>query len=74
MKITFKEWKVPTLGQRSRDPIQMKDGTIWWTGLYGSLIGRLNPVTGEMKEFQLPKEARPHRIIVRSCRKHLVHG
>jgi virginiamycin B lyase len=61
-KITFKEWKVPTLGQRSRDPIQMKDGTIWWTGMYGSLIGRLNPATGEMKEFPLEKEARPHGI------------
>jgi virginiamycin B lyase len=61
-KITFKEWKVPTLGQRSRDPIQMKDGTIWWTGMYGSLIGRLNPATGEMKEFPLAKDARPHGI------------
>ncbi|MEQ9362328.1 MAG: hypothetical protein RLO05_11535, partial [Rhodospirillales bacterium] len=28
-KVTFKEWVVPTLGQRSRDPIQAADGTIW---------------------------------------------
>jgi virginiamycin B lyase len=61
-KITFKEWKVPTLGQRSRDPIQMKDGTIYWTGMYGSLIGQLNPATGEMKEFKLAPDARPHSI------------
>ena len=62
VKITFKEWKVPTLGQRSRDPIQMKDGTIYWTGMYGSLIGQLNPATGEMKEFKLDPKARPHSI------------
>jgi virginiamycin B lyase len=28
-KITFKEWKVPTLGQRSRDPEEAPDGSIW---------------------------------------------
>ena len=32
--VTFKEWLVPTLGQRSRDPLQLADGTIWWTGQY----------------------------------------
>ena len=61
--VTFKEWIVPTLGQRSRDPLQLKDGMIWWAGQYGSLIGRLNPKTGEMKEFELPPEVRPHSII-----------
>ena len=60
--VTFKEWMVPTLGQRSRDPLQLADGMIWWTGQYGSLIGRLNPKTGEMKEFELPPEVRPHSI------------
>ena len=63
VSVTFKEWTVPTLGQRSRDPLQMPDGTIWWTGQYGSLIGRLNPTTGEMKEFELPPEVKPHSII-----------
>ena len=62
VSVTFKEWMVPTLGQRSRDPLQLADGTIWWTGQYASLIGRLNPKTGEMKEFELPPEVRPHSI------------
>ena len=26
--ITFTQWKVPTLGQRSRDPVQAPDGSI----------------------------------------------
>jgi streptogramin lyase len=45
--VSFREWIVSTLGQRSRDPIQLADGTMWWTGHYGSLIGRLNPRTGD---------------------------
>jgi virginiamycin B lyase len=61
--VTFKEWMVPTLGQRSRDPLQTPDGTIWWAGQYGNVVGRLNPDTGEMKEYKLPAGARPHSVI-----------
>ncbi len=61
--IDIKEWMVPTLGQRSRDPIEAPDGSIWWTGMWASLVGRLDPATGEMKEYPLPPEARPHSIV-----------
>ena len=61
--ISFKEWIVPTLGQRPRDPIQLADGTIWWAGMYASLIGRLNPTNGEMREYKLAPDARPHSIV-----------
>ena len=61
-EITFKEWVTPTLGQRTRDPIQAADGSIWWAGQFGNLIGRLNPATGEMKEYPLPANALPHTV------------
>ena len=61
IKIT--EWLVPTLGQRSRDPAEAPDGSIWWTGMWASLAGRLDPATGEMEEFLLPETARPHTIV-----------
>ena len=61
-EITFKEWQMPTLGQRSRDPVQAADGSIWWAGQFGNLIGRLNPATGEMKEYPLPPNAMPHTV------------
>ena len=61
-KVTIREWMVPTLGQRSRDSLQLPDGTVWWTGMYGNLLGRLDPSTGEMTEFPLPEGARPHGI------------
>jgi len=57
------EWTVPTLGQRSRDPIESPDGSIWWTGMWASLAGRLDPNTGYMEEFRLPPSARPHSIV-----------
>ncbi len=42
-QISFREWQVPTLGQRSRDPVEGPDGTIWWAGQWANLIGRINP-------------------------------
>ena len=62
VRITFHEWVVPTLGQRSRDPIEAADGTIWWAGQWGNLIGRIDPAMGEMKEYELPANAMPHSV------------
>ena len=60
VKIT--EWIAPTLGQRVRDPLQARDGAIWWTGMFASLVGRRDPVTGDLKECKLPEGSRPHGI------------
>ena len=62
-KLSITEWLVPTLGQRSRDPVEGMDGSIWWTGMWASLIGRLDPETGAMEEYRLPPAARPHSIV-----------
>ena len=61
-EISFTEWQMPTLGQRSRDPIQADDGSIWWAGQFGNLIGRLDPKTGQTKEYPLPPNAMPHTV------------
>jgi virginiamycin B lyase len=61
--VTFREWRVPSLGQRSRDPIEAQDGSIWWTGQYGNLVGRIDPGTGAMKEYVLPAGSRPHTVV-----------
>jgi len=62
-RIEITEWVAPTLGQRTRDPVEAPDGSIWWTGMWASLVGRLDPATGEMEEFRLPVSARPHSIV-----------
>src|SRR5919108_5886237 len=53
-RVTFKEWVMPQLGQRTRDPMQAADGSIWYAGQYGNLIGRLDRGTGQAKEYPLP--------------------
>jgi virginiamycin B lyase len=61
-EVTFTQWQTPTLGQRTRDPMQAPDGSIWWAGQFANLIGRLDPATGEMKEYKLPPNAMPHTV------------
>ena len=61
--IEIEEWLVPTSGQRSRDPVEAPDGAIWWTGMWASRAGRLDPLTGEFRECPLPASARPHSIV-----------
>lgn len=63
-EIEFTEWQVPTLGQRSRDPAEAPDGAIWWVGQTGNIMGRLDPVTGAMKEYPLPDMAMPHSVTI----------
>ncbi|MFW8592271.1 virginiamycin B lyase family protein [Glaciecola sp. 2405UD65-10] len=61
-QITITEWMVPTLGQRSRDPVEGPNGDIWWVGQWGNILGRINPNTNEMKEYALPPGAMPHSV------------
>jgi virginiamycin B lyase len=61
-EVEFKMWQVPTLGQRSRDPVEAPDSGIWWAGQWGNLVGRLDPKTGATKEYPLPPNALPHTV------------
>ncbi len=65
VKVTIKEWLVPSPGSRPHDPLATADGMIWWTGQWANVLGRLNPKTGEMKEFPLKTEkSGPHGLTV----------
>jgi virginiamycin B lyase len=59
---TFREWVVPKLGQRARDPIQAADGSIWYAGQYGNVIGRIDRKSGQVKEYPLPPDSMPHTV------------
>jgi virginiamycin B lyase len=63
-QVTFKEWVPPTLGQRSRDPAPGPDGAIWFVGQWSDLVGRIDPKTGEVKEFPLPPKSKPHTVLL----------
>lgn len=62
LAIRFDEWRAPTLGQRARDPVEDGDGAIWWVGQWADILGRLDPETGAMEEFDLPAGAKPHSV------------
>jgi virginiamycin B lyase len=63
--VSIREWLVPSLGSRPHDPLYTPDGAIWWTGQWANVLGRLDPATGEMKEYPLktPKSG-PHGLAV----------
>ena len=62
VQISLKEWVMPHLGQRSRDPVQAADGLIWFAGQFGNLMGSIDPATGAIKEYDLPANAKPHTV------------
>jgi virginiamycin B lyase len=62
VEVAIKEWLVPTLGSRPRDPLSAHDGSFWWAAMYGHRLGRLDLKTGDMKEFPLPEGTGPHGL------------
>jgi virginiamycin B lyase len=62
LEVGFTEWTTPTLGQRTRDPVEAPDGAIWWVGQFGNIVGRLDPETGAMQEWVLPPQTLPHSV------------
>src|SRR5262245_48795250 len=51
--VVIKEWDVPTPNSRPHDPLAASDGSIWYTGQRANVLGRLDPKTGQIKEFPL---------------------
>jgi len=64
LDVQFETWVTPTLGQRTRDPVEGPDGRYWWVGQFGNILGWINPETGDMKEYALPAGARPHSVSI----------
>lgn len=60
--VSIKEWLAPTLGSRPHDSHAAADGSIWWTGQYASKLGRLDPKTGQIHEFDVPAKSQPHGL------------
>jgi virginiamycin B lyase len=53
VKATIRMWTVPTPGSRPHDPRAAADGSIWYTGQLAGKLGRIDPKTGEIKEYPL---------------------
>src|SRR5262249_28269736 len=64
--VRFEHWEVPQ-GTRPfvpHDPAAGADGSGWYTAFGANTLGRIDPGTGQIKEFSLPTpDSRPHGIV-----------
>jgi virginiamycin B lyase len=56
LNATIREWDVPSKGAHLLDPAIGLDGSLWFAEQAANKVGRLNPRTGEIKEYPLPEE------------------
>jgi virginiamycin B lyase len=67
VNVTIQEWVVPTPGSRPHDPLAASDGSIWYTGQMANALGRLDPKTGQFKEYHPPiAQSGPHGLTMDS--------
>src|SRR5215813_4541131 len=63
VKINIRERPAPTPGSRPPATAMAPDGTMWYTGQFANLLGRLDLKTGQIREFPLPAQSGPHGLI-----------
>jgi virginiamycin B lyase len=64
LQVKIREWNVPTKGAHPHDPAVAPDGSLWFTEQMVSKLGRLDPATGEFKEYALKgQNDGPHGLV-----------
>jgi virginiamycin B lyase len=64
LEVKIREWDVPTKGAHPHDPAVAPDGSLWFTEQMASKLGRLDPTTGNFKEYRLKGENDgPHGLV-----------
>ena len=62
--VAFREWLLPTLGQRPHDPLAARDGSIWWTGMFAGRLGQISTTEARIREYPLPAaDTQSHGLI-----------
>src|SRR5205085_12478567 len=64
LKVSIKEYDIPTPKARPHDPAVSPDGALWTTEQVANKLGRLDPNTGEFKEYPLKTpNSGPHGLV-----------
>src|SRR4030095_12856497 len=64
LNVAIREWDVPTKGAHPHDPAVAPDGSLWFTEQMVSKLGRLDPASGEFKEYALKgQNDGPHGLV-----------
>src|SRR5712691_2150596 len=62
--VSIYEWDLPAPSSRPHDPAVGADGALWYTAQEANAIGRLDPKTGEIKQFALSTaHSGPHGLV-----------
>ena len=66
LKVTVREWEVPTPASKPYTTVLGPGGLIWFTEEGANKIGSVDPATGEIKEYSLAgeKNAAPHGLVL----------
>ncbi len=68
LKVTIREWDVPTKGSHPHDPAVGIDGALWFTEQLQNKLGSVDPKTGAFKEYALKMEdSGPHGLVADSA-------
>jgi len=51
VQVSFREWAVATPDAFPHDPLAATDGALWYTGQHASVLGRIDPGSGAIKEY-----------------------
>jgi virginiamycin B lyase len=62
VQANFKEFKLPTRAF-PHDPYAAADGSIWYSGQLGNVLGRVDLKTGQVKDYPLPSSSGPHGLM-----------
>ncbi|HEY3055742.1 MAG TPA: lyase [Thermoanaerobaculia bacterium] len=64
VNVSIREWDLPAPKSRPHDPAVGADGALWYTAQEANAIGRLDPTTGEIKQFPLKTaHSGPHGLV-----------
>lgn len=63
LKAPIKEYDVPTKDAHPHDPALGNDGALWYTEQRADKLGRLDPATGQTKEYPLRAGSGPHGLV-----------
>ena len=62
--MSIKPGTVATPGSRPHDPLAARDGSLWYTGQMANRLGRVDPKTGDIKEYPLKTpHSGPHGLV-----------
>ncbi|PYS01358.1 MAG: lyase [Acidobacteria bacterium] len=63
VQVTFDDWTVPTPNSFPHDPAFGPGNTLWYTGQASNKLGRVDMISGQFREYDLPQGHGPHGVV-----------